>query len=174
MISPGEVCRWLEATPWSTALRESIWVYPIVESVHVLTLCVFLGLTVMLDLRLLGATLPAAPVSQLIRRLMPWILGGLAVMVITGAMLFYAGPVRTYHNIFFRWKVLFLLSAAANAAIFHLATSRTVHQWDTDPKPPIGARLAGGLSLALWTAIVICGRMIAYNWFDQAPVSPPH
>jgi len=70
-MSPLEACRWLESTPGSIALHESIWVYPIVESVHVLTLSVFLGLTVMVDLRLLGASLSATPVSQVMRRLLP-------------------------------------------------------------------------------------------------------
>jgi hypothetical protein len=160
-------CHWLENTPGSMALHESIWVYPIVESVHVLTLCVFLGLTVMLDLRLLGAALPATPASQILRRFLPWTVAGFAVMVASGALLFYAIPVKTYLNIFFRLKVAFLLMAGLNVAVFQATAWRTVAYWDLDPRPPIGARLAGGVSLALWAAIVICGRMIAYNWFDR-------
>ncbi|SPE41689.1 conserved membrane hypothetical protein [Candidatus Sulfopaludibacter sp. SbA3] len=160
-------CRWLESTPGSVALHESIWVYPIVESVHVLTLCVFLGLTVILDLRLLGATLLTTPVSQIIRRFMPWTVAGFVIMVVSGALLFYAIPVKTYLNIFFRLKVAFLLMAGLNVAVFQRTASRTLNQWDLDTRPPFGARLAGGVSLALWAAIVICGRMIAYNWFDK-------
>lgn len=161
-----EFCRWLENTPGSIALHESIWVYPIVESVHVLTLCVFLGLTVVIDLRLLGATLLATPVSQILRRFLPWTVAGFAVMVVSGALLFYAIPMKTYLNIFFRLKVAFLLMAGLNVAIFQRTASRTMAGWDHDPKPPFRARLAGGVSLALWAGIVICGRMIAYNWFD--------
>jgi len=159
-------CRWLESTPGSVALHESIWVYPIVESVHVLTLCIFLGLTVILDLRLLGATLPATPVSQIVRRFLPWTVAGFAIMVVTGALLFYAIPVKTYLNIFFRLKVVFLLMAGLNVAIFQRTASPTISRWDLDPRPPFRARLAGAVSLALWAAIVVCGRMIAYNWFD--------
>ena len=159
-------CRWLESTPGSVALHESIWVYPIVESVHVLTLCIFLGLTVILDLRLLGATLPATPVSQIVRRFLPWTVAGFAIMVVTGALLFYAIPVKTYLNIFFRLKVVFLLMAGLNVAIFQRTASPTINRWDLDPRPPFRARLAGAVSLALWAAIVVCGRMIAYNWFD--------
>ena len=168
-MSPLEVCRWLESTPGSIALHESIWVYPIVESVHVLTLSVFLGLTVMVDLRLLGASLSATPVSQVMRRLLPWMLAGFAVMVVSGALLFYAAPVKTYLNIFFRLKMIFLLMAGLNVAVFHFTTSRTMLQWDLGMRPPIRARLAAGVSLALWAAIAVCGRMIAYNWFDRAP-----
>ena len=170
-MSLFELCRWLESTAGSVALHESIWVYPIIESVHVLTLCLFLGLTVMFDLRLLGVGLSATPVSQVIQRLRPWMLAGFAVMVMSGASLFYAAPVRTYLNIFFRLKMMFLLMAGLNVAGFEFATSRTIRRWDLDTRPPIGVRLAGGLSLALWAAIAICGRMIAYNWFDKAPAA---
>ena len=171
MISPAGFCHWLAGTPGSVALRESIWVYPIVESLHVLTLGVFVGLTVMLDLRLLGTALTSTPVSRLIGRFIPWMIAGFVVMLATGVLLFYAVPVRTYLNIFFRLKVAFLLAAGVNAAVFHIMASRTLPQWDLSSKPPIHARLAGGLSLALWAAIVVCGRLIAYNWFDEDPAS---
>jgi len=166
-MSPLGVCRWLESTRGSIALHESIWMYPIVEAAHVLTLCLFLGLTVMLDLRLLGASLSATRVSQVIRRLVPWMLAGFAIMVTSGALLFYAAPVKTYFNIFFRLKMTFLLMSGLNVAVFHFSTSRTMPLWDQDSSPPVRARLAGGLSLALWAAIAVCGRMIAYNWFDH-------
>ena len=167
-MNPLDVCRWLEGTPGSVALHESIWVYPIVESVHVLTLCLFLGMTVMIDLRLLGANLATTPVSQVYRRLAPWMMAGFAIMVASGALLFYAAPVKTYFNIFFRLKMILLLMAGLNAGVFHLITSRTMPQWDWEKKPPVRARLAGAVSLALWAAVAICGRMIAYNWFDKA------
>ena len=79
-------CQWLANTPGSIALHESIWAYPIVESVHVLTLCLFLGLTVMLDLRLLGVTMTRTPASEVMGRLLPWTIVGFAVMVATGAL----------------------------------------------------------------------------------------
>jgi hypothetical protein len=162
-----EFCQWLESTPWSIALHESIWGYPIVESVHVLTLCLFLGLAIMLDLRLLGVTMRRTPVSEVVGRLLPWTIAGFGIMVMSGALLFYAIPVKTYLNIFFRVKVLFLLLAGINVAVFQLTISRSMSEWDLDPVPPRRARLAGGLSLVLWAGIVVAGRMIAYNWFDK-------
>jgi hypothetical protein len=162
-------CQWLGSTPGSVALHESIWVYPIVESVHVLTLCLFLGLTVMLDLRLLGVTLVRTPASEVEGRLLPLTIVGFAVMVATGALLFYAIPVKTYLNVFFRIKVAFLLLAGVNVAVFQRTIARSMARWDADPVPPFRARLAGGVSLALWAGIVVAGRMIAYNWFDQNP-----
>ena len=170
-MGPLELCRWLESTRGSVALHESIWVYPIVESVHVLTLCLFLGITVIIDLRLLGAGFTATPVSQVYRRLAPWMVSGFAVMVVSGALLFYAAPVKTYLNIFFRLKMTFLLMAGLNVGVFHFTTTRSLPQWDLDRRPPIGGRLAAAVSLTLWVAIAVCGRMIAYNWFDKAPAA---
>ena len=166
-MSPLDACRWLENTPGSIALHESIWVYPIVESVHVLTLCVFVGLTVMFDLRLVGACFTDMRVSQIYRRFGPWMLSGFAVMVASGSLLFYAAPVKTYLNIFFRLKMLCLLIALLNVGVFHFVTSRTMPRWDLERKLPVGGRLAGAVSLILWAAIAVCGRMIAYNWFDN-------
>jgi hypothetical protein len=166
-VSPLEFCQWLASTSGSIALHESIWGYPIVESVHVLTLCVFLGLAVVFDLRLLGLTMRKTPVSEVSNRLWPWTLAGFVVMVISGALLFYAIPVKTYLNIFFRIKACLLLLAGVNVAVYHYTIQRRMAEWDYDPVPPFRARLAGGLSLALWGCIVVAGRLIAYNWFDK-------
>lgn len=159
-------CEWLAETPWSIALHESLYGYAIVESVHVWALCIFLSMAVLLDLRLLGLALRDVPVSTVIRRLLPWSKAGFAVMVMTGALLFFAIPVRTYHSVFFRFKLILLVLAGLNAWWFHIRTEPTVAAWDVGGGIPRRARLAGALSLALWASIVIAGRMIAYNWFD--------
>lgn len=166
-MSLHSFCEWLANTPGSIALHESLWAYPIVESVHVLALCLFVGFAAMLDLRLLGKTQRATPVSEVATRLLPWTTAGFGVMVVTGALLFYGIPVRTYENIFFRIKVVLLILSGVNAFVFHSGIYRTVKKWDLDPVPPARARLAGALSLTFWGAIIVCGRMIAYNWFDK-------
>jgi hypothetical protein len=158
-------CQWLGDTPWSIALRESIWVYPIVETAHVLALCVFLGLAVLLDLRLLNLALRRTPVTEIASRVMPWTWAGFALMVASGAALFYSDPVKFYGNMFFRVKLLLLLLAGINAWVFHATVYRRVAQWDRNAPPPVRARLAGALSLILWAGIVTTGRLIAYNWF---------
>jgi hypothetical protein len=157
---------WLAKTPGSIALHESVYVYPLVESAHVLTLCIFFGLAVMFDLRLLGITLTKVPMTQLKRRLGPLMTAGFVVMVITGALLFYAIPVRSYQSVWFRTKAVALVLAGLNAFAFHRTIDRRIEEWDRDPVPPRAARRAGARSLVLWTIIVVCGRMIAYNWFD--------
>ena len=159
-------CEWLAGTRGSIALHESLYMYPLVESAHVLTLCLFAGTAMMLDLRLLGLTLRRVPVSEVFARLLPWTKAGFAVMVVTGAMLFYAIPVRTYQSIFFRIKVVMLILAAVNVAVFHGRVEPTIGAWDSAPSTPRGARLAATASLALWAGVIVAGRMIAYNWFD--------
>ena len=159
-------CRWLAETTWSVALHESLWVYPLVESTHVWALALFVGFAVILDLRLTGLALRSVPASEVGRRLLPWMIAGFAVMGITGLLLFYAIPVRTYQSVFFRLKISLLALAGLNVFLFHSGVWRGIAEWDRDAVPPRAARLAGALSLALWFSIIFAGRMIAYNWFD--------
>jgi len=157
---------WLGSTRWSVALRESLYMYPLTESTHVLALGLFVGLAVMLDLRLLGVTLRSVPVSEMLDRVLPWTKVGFVVMMITGVMLFYAIPVRNYQNIFFRIKVIMLVLAGLNVWVFHRRVERRIAGWDLDPVAPKAARVSAAVSLVLWAGIVVAGRMIAYNWFD--------
>ncbi len=161
-----EFVTWLAETPGSIALRESFYMYTIVESIHVWALALFVGFTVLFDLRLLGWALRHVPVSTTARRLLPWMIAGFVVMVVSGVLLLYAIPVRTYHSIFFRLKLLLMVAAGLNAGIFHVTVFRTVAEWDAGVATPRRARLAGAASLLLWTCIIFSGRMIAYNWFD--------
>jgi hypothetical protein len=156
----------LAETPWSVALHESEIAYSLIESFHVWSMCLFFGMTVLFDLRLLGWTMRGVPVSEVIRRLQPWTILGFVLMVISGTLLFYAIPLRSYQNIFFRTKMLLMLVAGLNVLIFHSRVFPGVAKWDAEPTPPKVARRAGALSLALWIGIIVCGRMIAYNWFD--------
>ena len=165
-MSVSGFCEWLAQTPGSIALHESLYMYPLVESVHVLTLCLFVGLAAVVDLRLLGLMLRRVPVSELAARLLPFIAAGFVVMIATGSLLFYAIPVRSFHNVFFRVKMIMLVMAGLNAWVFHARVYRRVFEWDLAPIAPSAARVGGALSLILWAAIIVSGRMIAYNWFD--------
>jgi hypothetical protein len=158
--------QWLQDTPGSVFIRESTLFYPLVETTHVLTLCLFLGLIALWDLRLVGVGLRGIPVSQVSARLLPWALFGFVVMAISGSLLFYSGPLKAAGNIFFRIKVAMIVLTGLNALLFHLTIEKRVATWDNDPVPPAKARLAGVLSLVLWSGVVICGRMQAYNWFN--------
>ncbi len=157
---------WLGSTSWSVALLESLWVWPLVESTHVLVLGLFFGTVVMNDLRLIGWVMKSVPVSEVTGRLLPWTRAGFAVMVATGLLIFYSNPVGYYHNIFFRFKVLLLILAGLNAFVFYNRIHKSVAKWDLDPVAPREARVAGAVSLVTWALIVVSGRLIAYNWFD--------
>ena len=157
---------WLENTGGSVAIRESILFYPLVETTHVLTLCLFLGMTATWDLRLVGLTFRKIPVSQVLDRLWPWAMAGFVVMVISGLLLFYSGPVRASQNIFFQVKMTMIALAGLNAFVFHKTVYRWVAEWDNEAIIPMRARVAGFLSLVLWSGVVVSGRMQAYNWFD--------
>ncbi len=125
-------------------------------------------MAVLLDLRLLGITFRRVPVPELVERLFPFTVSGFVVMVVTGVVLFYGIPIRTYHNVFFRAKVLMLILAGINVWIFHAGVYLRVAEWGRDPTPPRRARMAGMFSLILWAGVVVAGRMIAYNWFDKS------
>jgi hypothetical protein len=165
-MTPLEFFTWLSETSWSVDLHESEIAYSIIESMHVWTLCVFFGLMMMVDLRLLGWTMRAVPVSEVLDRVLPWAIAGFVVMVITGALLVLAIPLRSYQNLFFRGKMIMLVVAGLNAWIFHYRIYPKFAGKGVDGIPPKAVRIAGATSLALWIAIVFCGRMIAYNWFD--------
>ena len=158
-----EVFEWLEAMPMSTALRESIYGYPILLTSHVVSMCVIAGLLVMMDLRLTGVGNLRTPVSHIQNRLFPWQMLGLAMSVVSGGLLFYGQPMRFYGNFWFWMKNLLMLSALINAMYFHWTIYRSVDKWDSNPLPPIPARVAGALGLVLWAAVIVTGRMIAYS-----------
>jgi hypothetical protein len=166
-MSPLHLVEWLASTPGSIALHESRYMFLVVLTVHVMTLCVFIGMALMVDLRLMGVALARVPVSEVVERLLPWTVAGFLVMVASGSLLFYSAPLVRYRNVFFWMKMVMLGLAGANAVLFHRRIYPSVAQWDRDPVPPKRARVAGGVSLALWVAIILAGRTMAYQdyWF---------
>ncbi len=153
---------WLGDTSWSIALRESIWAYPIVETTHVVGIMLFVGFAALLDLRLVGLALTRTPVTAIVQRLGPWTWTGFGVMVVTGALLFGADPVKFSANTFFQIKLGLLVVAGLNAGIFHATVYRHVRTWDHVSPTPRHARIAAWVSLAVWTGVVTTGRLIAF------------
>jgi hypothetical protein len=165
-MSPLAFFEWLADTSWSVDLHESQYAYPLIESIHVWTMAVFFGSVVMFDLRLLGVALRKVPASEVVDRLLPLTIAAFVIMVISGMLLFYAIPLRSYQSIFFRFKMLLMLLAGLNVWLFHSRIYPKVATWDVEGVPPRRARVAGAVSLVLWIGIIFSGRMIAYNWFD--------
>jgi hypothetical protein len=153
---------WLHDTAFGTLIRESTWAEPIIETIHVLTLTVFLGFVMLLDLRLLDLTFRHTRVSMMFTQLNPWMFGSFAIMLITGISLFAGDPVLFYATIFFKLKMLALLAALINVVIFNFTLGRSLPQWDPLAATPRGAKVTGFLSLVLWVCVVACGRGIAY------------
>jgi len=163
---------WVDATRWSTLLHESFYLYNWVETTHVLSLTISLGLLFLIDLKMLGYALPNVSPLQIANRLHWPMLLGFSVMFITGALLFYAIPVRSAQSVWFRIKLLLLVCAALNAFLFHRALRQSAAGWSEGLPTPRALRRGAGYSLLLWTLVVICGRLIAYDWFDC--VKEPH
>jgi hypothetical protein len=155
---------WVENLPSSTTLREAAYGYPYLLAGHVVGMLFFAGLILMMDLRLAGLAHVNTRVSQIQKRLFPWQMLSLALAVITGSLLFYSQPLRYWGKAFFWMKFLMMGLAGVNAVGFHLTTYRSVARWDSDAVPPLRARLAGILSIVLWAAVVVFGRLTAYDW----------
>ena len=161
-----EIAIWLSETKWSIALLESLYMYPWIESAHVLSICFFIGILLFVDLRLMGVAFTKLPISEMNKKVLPWSLFGFGLMMLTGFLLFYAIPVRSYQNIFFRFKVILILLAGLNAFLFHRQMKLEGMNWDEGKSIPKSVHLKAAASLVLWSGVIISGRMIAYNWFD--------
>jgi hypothetical protein len=153
----------------SIALRESLYVMPWVFVIHVISLVMFAGTILMMDLRLLGVGHMQTPFSQVQRRLFPWQMAGMAMATITGLTLVWGNPMNYFANIIFWTKMAAIALAGLNALAFHFITEYSVVDWDSHATPPLGAKLAGGLSIVLWANVIVAGRLIPYaiTWFRE-------
>ena len=156
---------WLEGLDWTTALRESPFGYPLIETSHVACIVVFAGLVIMMDLRLVGLAFTNAPLAQIQQRLFPWQMAAFVPSTATGILLFCVDPLRYYRNVFFLAKLVLLALAGLNALAFHLKTYRKAEGWDEDPQVIATAWLAGAGSLLLWSLTIVSSRLIPNNWF---------
>lgn len=156
-------CQWLHQTPLSTAIRESIWVYPILNVLHCAGILLVAGTIVVVDLRLLGLGLRRLPVSSVVGQVVPWTLYGFGFMALTGSLLALSEPVRLYKSEFFPWKLAFLALAGLNALFFHLGVYRGVSAWDLKTATPARARLAGIVSIVCWICVIAAGRAVGYE-----------
>ena len=165
---------WVDGFQWSTMLHESYYMYNWIESTHVLALMVSLGMLFLIDLRMLGFALPGVPATRVAERLAWPMAIGFTVMFATGLLLYFAIPVRTSQSLWFRIKVVLLVVAAVNAWLFHRRMKEAEGDWDTQPRAPLRLRVGAATSILVWILIVICGRLIAYDWFDCAKNPPEY
>jgi hypothetical protein len=160
-----QFCEWLATTWLARLVTESQWGFPIIVAIHLLGLGLSVGTIIWMDLRLLGRVLPNCPVSIVYRRLAPWALTGFATMFISGVMLFVGYAPAAYANTFFRIKLVALLVAGLNAAIYHVTVERRIVAWDNAVHTPVAARAAGLISITVWMVVILAGRAMSYTMF---------
>jgi hypothetical protein len=161
-MSIDQALHWLQDLSFPTEIRESAWLFPTIETVHVFALVLVVGSIIRVDLRLLGVANRERPFSQLAREMLPWTWTCFAIAATAGLLMFTSKAVVYYGNNPFRVKMLCLALAGLNMAIFHGFSTRQLGSWDSAPPPP-RARLAGGVSLFLWTMIVAAGRWVGFT-----------
>lgn len=162
MIIP-QFCSWLENTHMASAIRTSTWLFPTIESIHVLAITIVVGSVAMFDLRLLGIASRDRSVSELHKELLPWTWAAFACAVVAGSLLFSSDATKYYEDGPFRFKMLTLVLVGLNAAIFEFGAFRGVASWDNERRTPLSAKLAGGISLVLWIFVVGFGRWIGFT-----------
>ncbi len=145
--------------PLARAMREHAWLYPAVETLHIVGFAVLVGAVAMFDLRVLGFG-RALPVRALARHLLPWSAFSMLLVLPTGLLLFVADPATLLANEVFLLKLALIAAAGLNALAFHAGPYCSADTWPA--RAPGRALLHALLSLSLWIAVIACGRLIAY------------
>ena len=155
------LCQWLEHTAVGTAVRESTWLFPTIETVHILGMTILVGATWMLNLHLLNFSRRPQPFSEAALGLLPWLWLGFGVNFLTGFLIFSAEATKMYNNSYFRIKMLLIFVLAVNAVLFRLSIHRTAG-WKGFNTAPMGFRVAGCIALLLWVGVIAASRWVAY------------
>ncbi|MBV9769138.1 MAG: hypothetical protein JOZ32_06180 [Bryobacterales bacterium] len=147
----------------SVGIRESIWIYPIVDVLHCVGILLVAGTIAVVDLRLLGFGMRRSPVSSVLGQVLPWTRFGFVFMLLTGSLIAWSEPLKLYKSPFFRVKLAFLTLAGLNALFFHYSVSRGIGAWDSASLTPARARLAAVISIVCWICVIAAGRAIGYE-----------
>ncbi len=156
---------WLENLAVPTAIREAGLWFPGIETVHVLALSLVVGSIATVDLRLLGLARREEPVWQVASKALPWTWTAFVIAAITGGLLFSSAAVKYTANPIFLSKMALLVAAGLNMAMFHAFTGKTITAWK-ESHTPLAAKIAGGLSIAIWIGVVACGRWVGFSHVD--------
>ena len=148
---------WCETTPLGLLVRESVWLFPVIESVHLLGLCMLGGALLVVDLRLLGTGLTGTPVATLARHARPWLRTAVVVMILTGVLLFLSESVKCYYSQAFWVKITTFPVALA----FTFAVRQRVI--GVEGVSRVTERLTGASSLLLWFVVAAAGRWIGFS-----------
>lgn len=152
----------LEQTPLGVAIAEGRYAFPIIEGVHLIGLSVAVGLLMLIDLRLMGVFLPKVPIKELHRQLQPYVLGGFAVVILAGVLLFTSEATTVIVSPPWPFKAAFLVLGGLNALYFEFVIARRPGALPARGPLPGSVRRAGLASFALWVLVIVCGRLIPY------------
>jgi hypothetical protein len=154
--------QWLESTSPAIAISESSWLFPGIESIHVLAITLVVGSITMVDLRLLGINLREHSAREVILDVLPWTWISFVVAACSGALLFSSNATHYWGTVPFRAKMLVLALAGLNMLLFHATTYRSIDVWGHRKQMPLAAKVSGGVSLGLWIGVVTLGRWIGF------------
>ena len=166
------ILRWLEATGVATRIRDSLYIFPFLESIHVIGLALVFGTIVLIDLRLLGVASSNRSFERMAADILRWTWAAFALTALTGALMFITNAAVYYHNFYFRTKMLLLLLSGVNMFAVEMTARRQVHRWDKSPSAPPMGKAVAVLSLAIWIGVIFAGRMIGFSTTRAAVVAP--
>ena len=163
----------LEESGLANRIRDSLWLFPLIESTHVFGLALVFGTIAIIDLRLLGMASTQRSFQRMASDILKWTWAAFALTALTGSLMFITNARVYYHNFFFRTKMLLLLLAGINILVFELTAGRTVRRWDKAPSAPPAGKAVAALSLAIWIGIIFMGRLVGFTTSRAAVVAPP-
>jgi hypothetical protein len=163
----------LETSGLATRIRDALWLFPLIESTHVICLSLVFGTILIVDLRLLGIASTHRSFKQMASDILKWTWTAFALTVLTGALMFITNARVYYHNSFFRIKMLLLVLSGINMLIFELTAGRTIHRWDNAPSAPRAGKAVAALSIAMWVSIIVMGRLIGFTTTRATVLAPP-
>jgi uncharacterized membrane protein SirB2 len=155
--------KWLAATPISNLIQNVLWIIPLVQTIHILSIAIVLSSVGMVVLRILGMAGLRSTFSGTAERYLPWIWGALTVLLCSGAVLVTGEPVRSLTNPTFQLKMCLLLVAVLITLAFQVTVHRNARFWDFAPSRFGAAKLFAVGAFVLWLAIAVAGRWIAYT-----------
>jgi hypothetical protein len=159
MPEPWEV--WVRATSLHEFVLAHYWMWPALETLHYLALSLLLGTVGLFDLRVLGLAKAIPPAA--IHRLVPFGIAAFGVNALTGAAFFSAFPEQYFYNPSFWWKGAFMATAAVNVGAFYLSSAfAEVRALPAHADASPRAKLIAGVSLAAWTGVLVCGRLLTF------------
>ena len=151
----------IEGSSLGQAMRESLWLYPTIEIVHIVGIALLFGSIAVLDMRLLGVSRNVS-VRSLAGHVLPWTAASFLLIVPSGLAMFVAYASELIASPLFVAKISLIMAAGVNAALFHAGVFRGAAAWDAEAPPPPAARAAAATSLLLWVSVIACGRLLAY------------